>query len=103
MADWQAAPSMTLEFSGEIVHWRGPTPWYFVAMPEEQGSDLKQIASAVTYGWGVIPVRAQIGATRWETSLVPKDGQYMVPIRASVRKAEKLEQGDTVHIVLHIG
>jgi hypothetical protein len=94
---------MTLEFRGDIWYWRGPAPWYFVTMPEEQCSDLKAIANAVTYGWGVIPVHAQIGTTTWETSLFPKDGQYLVPIRASVRKAEQLEEGDTVHIILHIG
>jgi len=56
----------------------------------------------VTYGWGVIPVTVRIGKTKWTTSLFPKDGRYLVPIKASVRKAEKLEKGDTVSVRLEV-
>jgi hypothetical protein len=56
----------------------------------------------VTYGWGVIPVHVRIGVTEWQTSLVPKDGRYLVPIKASVREAEKLEEGDTVTLRLEV-
>lgn len=64
---------------------------------------LHDISGAVTYGWGMIPVTVQLGDTRWETSLWPKDGSYIVPIKASVRKAEKLDEGDNVTIQLEVG
>ena len=63
---------MTLEFSGEIIYWRGPSPYYFVAVPPEQSSDIKAISGLVTYGWGCIPVYARIGATEYKTSLFPR-------------------------------
>lgn len=91
---------MEFEFNGKIFYWRGPAPFFFVTMPEEESHDLKAISSAVTYGWGVIPVRVQIGDTEWKTSLFPKDDLYLVPIKASVRKAENLEEGDEVTICL---
>jgi Domain of unknown function (DUF1905) len=94
--------TMNLEFKGEIWYWRGPAPWYFVTVPEEQRRDLQAVAKLVTYGWGMIPVTAQIGKTRYKTSLWPKDGSYIVPIRASVRQAEKLEEGDTVMVLLEV-
>jgi hypothetical protein len=56
----------------------------------------------VTYGWGVIPVHVRIGGTEWQTSLFPKDGRYLVPIKASVREAENLEEGDTVTLQLEV-
>ena len=87
---------MHIEFSGEIWYWRGPSPFFFVTIPEEQSRDLKAISGMVTYGWGVIPVRIRIGRTEFTTSLFPKDGLYIVPIKASVRKVENLEQGDVV-------
>ena len=93
---------MIIEFSGEIIYWRGPAPWYFVAVPAEPSHELKAISSFVTYGWGVIPVQVRIGSTDWKTSLFPKDGYYLVPIKASVRKAEKLEEGDTVTVQLEV-
>lgn len=93
---------MEFEFNGTIWFWRGPAPWFFVSMPEKESSDLKQISNSVTYGWGVIPVHVQIGKTEWKTSLFPKDDLYLVPIRASVRKAEHLDEGDEVTIRLEV-
>ncbi len=94
---------MNIEFEGKIFYWRGPAPYLFVAVPEEQSAALKAIASRVTYGWGVIPVRARIGNTEWKTSLFPKQGRYLVPIRVSVQKAENLSLDDDVLIQLEIG
>jgi Domain of unknown function (DUF1905) len=85
-----------MEFSGEIWFWRGPAPWYFITVPEEESMDIKAMASVLTYGWGVIPVSVRIGRTAWRTSLFPKDDRYVVPLKAAVRSAEKLELGDTV-------
>ena len=93
---------MNIEFNGKIIFWRGPAPWFFVTVPAKQSRDLKAISSLVTYGWGVIPVTVRIGKTVWKTSLFPKDGRYLVPIKASVRKAEKLDKGDKVTVRLEI-
>jgi hypothetical protein len=93
---------MDFEFSGKIWVWRGPAPWYFVTVPADQSSDLKAVSSLVTYGWGVIPVRVQIGKTVWTTSLFPKDEQYLVPVKASVRKAEHLKEDDEVTVRLTV-
>ena len=93
---------MAIEFSGKIFYWRGPAPYLFVAVPEEPSRDLKAVSSMVTYGWGVIPVRARIGNTEWKTSLFPKNGRYLVPIRMSVQKSENLKVDDDVVIQLDI-
>jgi hypothetical protein len=93
---------MNFEFSGKILFWRGPAPWCFVAVPAKPSRDLQAISSLVTYGWGVIPVHVQIGKTEWKTSLFPKDGRYLVPIKASVRNAEHLEEGDRVTVRLEV-
>jgi len=94
---------MNIEFSGKIWFWRGPAPWFFVTVPEEQSRDLNAISGFVTYGWGMIPVTARIGNTEWTTSLWPKDDRYIVPLKASVRKAEHLEEGDEVTVRLEVG
>jgi hypothetical protein len=93
---------MNIEFKGEIIYWRGPAPYLFVAVPEEQSRDLKAVSAMVTYGWGVIPVHVRIGETEWKTSLFPKEGRYLVPIRMSVQKSENLKVGDNVVIQLEI-
>ena len=93
---------MIIEFTGKIGYWRGPAPWYFVTIPENQSLDLKVISQFVTYGWGVIPVSVRIGKTEWRTSLFPKDERYLVPIKASVRAAENLDLDDEVTVRLEV-
>lgn len=91
-----------LEITGEIWQWRGPAPFYFVTVPEEGSAHLHDIASDVTYGWGMIPVEARIGSTSWTTSLFPKDGLYVVPLKDAVRRAETLDDGAVVTVRLVI-
>ncbi len=91
---------MELEFSGEVFQWRGPSPFYYVATPDEESDDIAEVAPQVTYGWGVIPVQVQIGETVWTTSLFPKDGRYLVPLKDAIRKAERIEDGDVVTVRL---
>jgi hypothetical protein len=93
---------MEIEFSGKIWFWRGPSPWYFVTVPAKQSRILKEIVGFVTYGWGMIPVEVRIGKTVWKTALWPKDGRYIVPIKASVRNAEALEEGDKITVLLKV-
>jgi hypothetical protein len=93
---------MTITFHGTIWFWRGPAPWYFVTIPVKECHDLQAIAGFVTYGWGVIPVTVHLGTTEWKTSLFPKDGRYLVPIKASVREAEQLGEGDDVHLTVYV-
>ena len=80
-------PSLDLEFKGEVVYWRGPSPFHFVAIPDDECQDIEAVSSLVTYGWGVIPVRARIGETVWMTSLFPRKGRYLLPVRGAVRHA----------------
>lgn len=92
-----------LRFSGEMWFWKGPAPWHFVTVPDAEAAAIEAAAAAVTYGWGMIPVQARIGATDWTTSLFPKDGSYVVPIKTRVRAAEQLELGDVVTVRLIVG
>lgn len=91
---------MQLEFSGELWFWKGPAPWHFVTVPDDECVALADVSDIASYGWGCIPVHARIGDTSWRTSLIPKDSRYLVPIKTDVRKAQRLDLGDTVSIRL---
>jgi Domain of unknown function (DUF1905) len=93
---------MNLEFSGEMWFWKGPAPWHFVTVPDAECGALEATSTYVTYGWGMIPVAARIGETGWRTSLFPKDGRYLVPVKSWVRKAEGLDLGDVVTVRLAV-
>jgi hypothetical protein len=94
---------VSLEVTGEIWRWVGPAPYYFVTVPPEACEALRDVSKFVTYGWGMIPVRARVGGTTWKTSLFPKEGRYLVPLKDSVRKAEGLGEGTLVTVFLEVG
>ena len=94
------ADRVELEFSGDVWFWRGPSPYHFVTVPEPESAELRATAALVTYGWGMIPAELRIGSTRWTTSLFPKNGGYVVPLKDLVRKAERIGVGDTVTVRL---
>jgi hypothetical protein len=73
-----------------------------VAVPEDEAEQIRETAAFVTYGWGMIPVRGRIGETSFTTSLWPKDGGYVVPIKDAVRTPEHLALGDLVRVHLTI-
>ncbi len=93
---------LTITERGPIVEWRGPAPHHFLPLSEENADRIHAIAPAVTYGWGVIPVRVRIGSTSFTTSLFPLEGTYLVPLKASVRAAEGLELGSVVEAEIEI-
>ncbi|HEU0131247.1 MAG TPA: DUF1905 domain-containing protein [Mycobacteriales bacterium] len=94
---------MNVDVTGEVIEWRGPAPYHYVPVPDAESADIKAVAAQVTYGWGVIPVTARIGGTTWTTSLFPKDGRYLVPLKDAVRAAEGIQLGDVVTIRLTLG
>jgi hypothetical protein len=93
---------MELEFDGDVFEWRGPAPFFFVMVPEEESAEIQATAALVTYGWGMIPVDVQIGSTHFTTSLFAKDGGYAVPLKIAVRDAEGIAVGDIVSIRLGV-
>lgn len=93
---------MKIRFSNEVWYWRGPSPFHFLTVPETESKKIKEVSSLVSYGWGVIPVVARIGKTEWATSLIPKNGLYLVPLKDKVRSDEGLEIGDSVGVQLSL-
>jgi hypothetical protein len=90
------------EFEGPIVEWRGPAPYYFVRIPEDDSADLKIAAAGVEY-WGQVPVTVEIAGVGFTTALFPKDGAYLLPVKDAVRKAAGIRLGETVVVRLSVG
>ncbi len=93
---------MRLQISGEIWYWRGPAPFHFVSVPPVESELIHEVASVVTYGWGMIPASVTIGRTTVMTALWPKDGGYIVPIKKVLQDRESVTVDDVVEIVLDI-
>ena len=82
----------------KVFEWRGPAPYHFVAITGDDAEEIRQLAASVTYGWGMIPVECRIGTTTFTTSLWPKSGEYYLPLKDVVRKAEKIRLGALVTV-----
>ena len=93
---------MEFEFEGPVVEWRGPAPYYFVAIPAEESADIKLIAKGIEY-WGQVPVTVTIKDTQFSTALFPKDGRYLLPLKDVVRKSAGIEIDEVVAVELSVG
>lgn len=94
-------PLLTLAFAASIIEWRGPAPFFYAPVPPAEAEAVRGVAKRVSYGWGVIPVEARLnGGPAFTTSLFPRDGTYLVPLKDSVRRATAVTAGDTVSLML---
>jgi len=99
-------------FTGPLWIWRGKakdgspssTAWHFITITGGVADGIRAAAPGRSAAWGSVYVTVTIGKTSWQTSVFPsKDvGGYLLPVKASVRKAEKLTEGDEVTVELSI-
>jgi Domain of unknown function (DUF1905) len=97
-----AAPRYT--FRSKVVVYAGLGAWRFISLPPQEGKEVKEKYGAHAKGWGSLKVSATIGKTTWETSIFPdkKSASYLLPLKASVRKAEGIQDGAVVTCTLFV-
>jgi hypothetical protein len=95
-------PMLQFRFEAEVIHWRGPSPFFFAPIPPHHSAEIRRVSKLVTYGWGVIPVEAEIGGVVFRTSLFPKDETYLLPLKLDVRRKTNITAGDPVTVDMTI-
>jgi hypothetical protein len=93
---------MDFEFEGPVIEWRGPAPFFFVRIPEEESEDIKLAAKGMEY-WGQVPVVVRIRDVDFTTALFPKDGLYLLPLKDAVRKPAGIELDQVLAVGLNVG
>lgn len=97
---------MIIEFDGEVWRWdaRDDASWFFTSVPPELSADIREIPRPPR-GFGSVRVRARIGGSTWTTSIFPDSerASYVLPLKKAVRKAEKVEAGDTATVKVELG
>jgi hypothetical protein len=83
-------------FETRVIYWRGPSPFFFAPIPPHHVDELRRLSKTVTYGWGMVPVAAQIGDVGFKTALFPKDETYLLPLKADVRRKTNVTAGDLI-------
>lgn len=90
-------------FEAAIIEWRGPAPFLFARVPDEHVGAIRYAAMTESYGWGVVPVVATVGKTVFATSLFPRDGAYLLPIKVAVQRSEAVGLGNRVRVMMRVG
>ena len=93
---------MDFEFDGPVIEWRGPAPYFFLRIPEEESGDIKFAAKGMEY-WGQVPVVVRIDDVEFTTALFPKDGHYLIPLKDAVRRAAGIEVDQVLAVELNVG
>lgn len=96
-------PLVRLDFEAVLIEWRGPAPFVFAPIPDRHSGEITHAARQASYGWGVVPVAAVIGRTRFATSLFPRNGGYLLPAKVAVQRAESIGPGARVSAHIEIG
>ena len=99
---------LSFSFTGQCWLWQSEAAaWHFISLPKEKSEEIKFFNENMRQkkrGWGSVRVKAKIGDTSWKTSIFPqaKEGAYILPIKAEVRKKEKILAGNKVVVALII-
>lgn len=78
------------------------SPNYYAVVPASVSEQIRELAASASYAWGAIPVAALIGGTTFSTSLFPKDGRYLLPLRDAVRMPLGIALDDHVSVEMRL-
>ncbi len=97
-------PKNKYRIKAKVWIYPGDAAWYFVSIPKKESAHIKADFDAQKRGWGSLPVMVTLGKTSWKTSIFPdkKSGTYLLPLKAEVRKKEKIFKNIPISFLLEI-
>ena len=94
-----------ISFTAPLWLWSGEkSRWHFVTVPAEQSAEIRAEGFMTGGGFGSVKVEARIGKVRWRTSVFPmkRSGEYLLAVKADVRKRAEIDVGDEVRVELEL-
>jgi hypothetical protein len=79
--------------------------WHFVTLPADLSKRIRTLTTGLRKPFGSFRVVAKTGKTSWETSLFAdqKRSAFVLPVKADVRRKEKISPGDTIEVSVSFG
>jgi hypothetical protein len=89
-------------FTAPLWEYGGESAWFFVTLPPDVSTSIRDMPRAPRQGFGSIRVAVTVGSSEWMTSIFPdsKSGCFILPMKRSVRSAEGIETGSDVRVSL---
>lgn len=102
-----ANKGINYEFSSSVYYYSSSpqmTGWTMVSLPKNLSSAIREAFKSLEEGWGRMKVTAKIGKTEWQTAIWfdTKQGTYLLPLKAVVRKKEKITEESMVTVNIWI-
>jgi len=98
---------MSARFAFKAKVWlftNAPTAWHFVSAPKAMSAEIRSLSAGMRNAFGTLRIVATIGSSTWRTSVFydTKQEAFLLPLKAAVRRKEKIIDGDTVSVTLEI-
>jgi hypothetical protein len=89
---------------GKVWFYPGMAGWHFLTLPKKQSEKIKKDFGTNSRGWGSLPVVVTVRKTSWKTSIFPdkREGAYLLPLKAQVRKKEAIYVDDIVTFTIEL-
>jgi hypothetical protein len=87
------------QYSIRTALWRykAHAAWHFLTIGKKKAAEIKELYGHERRGWGSLPVTVTLGSSTWKTSIFPTtEGEYILPVKKSVRANEGIGDGDRV-------
>lgn len=96
--------SARFQFNAKLWRYQGNAAWHFVTLPKDISEQTRSLTQGLRNAFGSLRVIATIGKTEWRTSVFAdtKAGAFLLPVKAEVRKREKVGHGDTLCVSVEI-
>lgn len=92
-------------FAGQVWRYPGDTAvWHFLTLPKALSAELSEVYHGQHRGWKSLPVRVAIRGVEWDTSIFfdKREGAYLLPLKAAIRKKGHMAAGEKVEAVLRV-
>jgi hypothetical protein len=92
------------KFTAKLWAYGGPNSWYFISLPPAFSIEIRENLKSAEEGWGRLKATAKVGLTEWKTAIWfdTKMKTYLLPLKAEIRKKERIEAGQDIHICIWV-
>lgn len=92
------------QFTATVWQHTAPGGWYFVSLPNDMAKEIRSLLQSSEEGWGRLKATARIGKKDWNTAIWfdKKGDTYFLPLKAEIRKQEKIEIGTEVDVIIWV-
>lgn len=93
----------TYQVTAPVWLWSGgKTSWHFVSITGDVADEIRFDSMGMRGGFGSVKVIAEIAGVEWSTSVFPSGDNYILPLKADIRRRTGIAAGDEIMVTLRL-